>query len=91
MYVYNAGTLEVSEGNLPRAMQLFEEAARWCRSEQELTHLLSLQEAARAQLAVAATLQLKLPRPSEIAAFQQAAAAMSPGAAGGPFGAGLPF
>ncbi|UYV71541.1 TOMM70A [Cordylochernes scorpioides] len=52
------GTIEVQRGNLERGMELFDSAIKLARSENELAHLLSLREAARAQTKVSKRLGL---------------------------------
>ncbi|XP_023950868.1 mitochondrial import receptor subunit TOM70 [Bicyclus anynana] len=46
------GTIEVQRGNLRRSLELFEKAIALAKTEQEMTHLFSLKDAAAAQLKV---------------------------------------
>ncbi|XP_075224897.1 translocase of outer membrane 70 [Lycorma delicatula] len=52
------GTIEVQRGNLSRAIQLFEKALLYAKSELELAHIYSLRDAAKAQAVVAERLGL---------------------------------
>ncbi|XP_043205508.1 mitochondrial import receptor subunit TOM70-like [Amphibalanus amphitrite] len=57
------GTIEVQRGNLRRAMELFDKAIPFAKTEAELSHLFSLRDAAQAQAEVAQQLGISVPTP----------------------------
>ncbi|XP_037072645.1 mitochondrial import receptor subunit TOM70-like [Pollicipes pollicipes] len=57
------GTIEVQRGNLRRAMELFDKAIPFAKTEAELSHLFSLRDAAEAQSDVARELGISVPTP----------------------------
>ena len=50
-------------GNLRRAMELFDKAIPFAKTEAELSHLFSLRDAAQAQAEVAQQLGISVPTP----------------------------
>ncbi|KAL3886826.1 hypothetical protein ACJMK2_026791 [Sinanodonta woodiana] len=61
-YAYEVlGTLEVQRGDMNKAVELFNKAISLCRTENEMSHLYSLLNAAQAQLKVARNLGIQIP------------------------------
>ncbi|XP_069115715.1 mitochondrial import receptor subunit TOM70-like [Argopecten irradians] len=61
-YAYEVlGTLEVQQGHMDKAMEHFQRAIEYSRTESEMAHLFSLLEAAKAQLNVAKNFGIQLP------------------------------
>ena len=55
------GTLEIQQGNLKKAIPLFDKAIPLANTELEMAHLFGLRDAALAQITVASKLDVNLP------------------------------